>query len=537
MILATYSVHLVPPVVWHEVIEQSITSSPQQAVRGLALGITSALHNQHTGITPSLAYQLAEAITQNSSAYRDDPARSLVIRLRESLKRLYDSRGILDYPETDQYALMLRTSVNYSVFKLIAPIIDTLCRDILNKNMLFSENPRTPVTLTAYQAYDIELRQAFIKACQINSKILPETFWQDRALTLINLTAQRSDDRVNLYPDNTLQDMDIFLNLNSPPPNIKSKHHRAQIPIPSQQVDPRLHESGIEGIAMTTNINELHRRLYSEYQYPQAIQIDRIFNSGYMAFKPPPLPIQQQDTLILAMFPGIFGANVSAFLKTTWFNFTMYMADILRSNKLDNSEFRWIEGDALYRAREHRLALKDIDHLHPPATASFPASYRQHYLRSLGWFPDYMDKKRRFKKLDFEDDVYAIHPTYPMLSHWYYGAWQMQMRDADAHNEEIESESLHLDDYRFVHVMLFAPPQDEYDDFSFRGRFQGVPMNHISITTLPINALTEQKWTFQHQPVLDEEWYKKDARTLMEKLSGALIERWMTEILKEMQSG
>ena len=537
MSLPANTVQLVPPVVWRDVIEESITSSPQQAVRGLALGITSALHNQHTGITPLLAYQLAEAIIQKSSAYRDDPARSLVIRLRESLKRLYDSRGILKYPENDQYALILRTSVNYSVFKLIAPIIDTLCRDVLKKTMLFSENPRTSVTLTDYQAYDIELRYAFMSVCQPNSKVLPETFWQDRALTLINLTAQRSSDEVNLYPSNTLQEMDIFLNLNSSPPNTRSKQHRVDIPLPSQQVDPRLNESGIDSISMTTNTNELHRRLYSEYQYPQAIQMDRIFNSGYMAFKPPPLPIQQQDTLILAMFPGIFGANVSAFLKTTWFNFTMYMADILRSNHLDQSQFRWIEGDALYRARQHKLALKDIEHLHPPATQAFPASYRQHYLRSLGWFPDFMDSKRRFQKLNFEDSAYANHPTYPLLSHWYYGAWQMQMRDAEENDEEIESDSLHLDDYRFVHVMLFAPPEHDYDDFSFRGRFRGVPINHISITTLPIDGLTEQHWNFQHQPLLDDEWYKKEGSVFMQKLSGVLIERWITEILKEMQRG
>ncbi len=536
MTLPATHIHLVPPVVWREVIEQSITSSPQQSVSGLALGMTSALHNQHTGITPSLAYQLAGALAQNSPAYRDDPARSLVMRLREALTRMYDSRGILAYPENERYALILRTSINYTVFQLIAPIIDILCRDVLTKNMLFSENPRTPVTLTEYQAYAIELRHAFISACQPRSTILPETFWQDRALTLVNLTAQRSGDEVNLFPDTSLQDMDIFLHLDSPPPARKNKHSRVQIPIPSQQVDPRLHETGIEGIAMTTNINEIHRRLYSEYQYPQEIQIDRIFNTGYMAFKPPPLPVQQQDTLILAMFPGIFNANVSAFLKTTWFNFSMYMADILRSNHLDHSQFRWIEGDALYRARQHRLILKDIDHLQPPATPTFPPSYRQHYMRTLGWFPDFMDNKRRFQKLQFEDNAYADHPTFPLLKHWYYGAWQMLMQD-DQDSDDSETTSLQLDDYRYVHVMLFAPPEHEYDDFSVRGRFLGVPINHISVTTLPLHKLTDPHWNFQHLPVLDDEWYKKDAKVLMEKLSGVLIERWMGEILKEMQHG
>ena len=148
-----------------------------------------------------------------------------------------------------------------------------------------------------------------------------------------------------------------------------------------------------------------------------------------------------------------------------------------------------------------------------------------------------MDNKRRFQKLDFEDDAYADHPTFPLLKHWYYGAWQMQMQDIGNSADEAENTTLYLDDYRYVHVMLFAPPEDEYDDFSFRGRFRGVPINHISLTTLPIHNLTEQQWTFQHQPVLDEEWYKKETREFMDKLSGTLIEKWMTEIMKEMQRG
>lgn len=524
------SIHLVPPKVWQSIVAISISNN------SLAMGILSALHNQHTGITPTLAYRVANMLEQQNGIYNTEPAKSIIRQLRDALKDLYDPLRKLNYPDSEQYPLDLRSSASYVVFKLIAPIADAVCEQMLGTTYLFSEDKKLPVDRYAYDVYQNKFDRAFLDVCSGKITLLPKTFWQDRALTIVNLTAQESDNVANLQPDSTLQDMNIFLNLNAPPAGDSSKKQKIHLPTPSHQIDPRMNDTGIDGVSMTTRVDEVHRRLISEYQYPYALQMDRIFNQGYLVQKPPPMPIKKRDILLMAIFPaGIFEDTIQTFLKTTWFNFTMYMTNILRSNGLDNSQIRWVEGDQLYRMRTNTLDLSSIEHLELSPVATLPPTFRHHYLRALEWFPDFMDNNSHFHRINLADNATAKHQAYPLLEHWFTGVWNMQVsRKGTQQTESV----VNLEDYRFVYVMVFLPPASQFDDVRFLRRFVGLNPQHIAITTMPTDRFIKPDWTYQNQAVLSEDWYKQDdTNALMYQLSSVLIEKWIVGLMREMQRG
>lgn len=536
------NVKFVEQKIWENILQNTLNSVPDKKVRDLTISILGNMHSHHVGITPELAMKLACAILGNLI---DDlsPWDMLPNYLYESVTQVASK----EYTLPKSMRPIFSTSIGYSVFQLILPLIDFICRQQIGSTILFSYDPLiSKVTSEEYQSYSDTLKSELIRAFRTDSSVIPNIFSADRALTLYNIALQKVTDTgdVNSYPDLPLPDLDIFLNLRPATKRVQNwQNRRIQIHEPTPLRDPRQHDAGFEGISLTTNLARLQHMLPSEHIYPTLLKMDRIFNSGYMVLDPPPKPIKQRDALIVALMPELFvDPSIKIFLKTAWFDFLIYIANILRSNNLIKSELRWVEGDHLYRMRFQNILLSQLEHLPPLIGSNVTPLYRHIYLRTLNWLPRYLDKHTRYNKM-LTDTVSNVDYKW-----WFRNAWTTQRDDIQweknvpQHSNLKSKNTLDIKRFKYTHIMLFLPMrvanEKTYLSSELASLFR-LSKRNLSITWVPEVIEDFENWGFSGRSrlKLSIDSQNKIMPMTPEELSGTLIDAWIEGIMKEMQYG
>lgn len=560
-------VRLVRPRVWRRVLREQLAHL-QQGDAEWAMSILVNLHSQHIGLTPHLAAGLAQMLYASKKT-TPPPWPLLTARLIEALRALSERQDAM--PVT----LLPNAAAPYVVYKIVAPLVDAICRRHLHELVLFSEDAQAQRSLSyrRYNMYAQALQTALEQALADKLAVVPRAFWEDRATMLMNISRRYLDEDVNPMPETDLRHTSLFLHLRHKGLNQRDEQQRrVQIQQPLRLRDERMRESGFDGIAMTTGPEQLAHRLTTEYVYPWVMQLDRIFNSGYMVLKPPPPPVRLRDVLIVGMAPAsLYQHPAQVFLKTTWFDFTMHMTNILRANRMSRSEFRWIEADNLHRMRVQNVLLEAIDYLPLATSHDFTRHYRQLYIQALGWLPGFLDANARYTALPGtpSNEVARGSRVNSTTAWWLRQAWRQQTDDAtwtekrrgqvrtrqQVHRAQRE---LRLSEFRFVHVMLFlphalaaepptmqagAPAAPRYPDGALGveqlASLLGVSQQHIGITWVPGDIAQATEWAYTGRAQLATTgWADDDGLvTDLSALSGALIDVWLRAIMKEMQRG
>ena len=143
-----------------------------------------------------------------------------------------------------------------------------------------------------------------------------------------------------------------------------------------------------------------------------------------------------------------------AFAKACWLDCMARLARRLSSARLQDSEFRWIEGDAGGRARRSSFPLGQVP---PDMAAGRHADFRDAFMTLSRWVPDYFETRAGFRPLRSE--------TKPIASadEWAVAAWAASHRSS-RRLEAGPSTSLgagQVEGFSFVHVMVFHPPIDD----------------------------------------------------------------------------
>lgn len=541
----SFDVYVAASTLWQPILNKVLDGVRDPRVKALTHSLIITMHSQHVGITPTLALGLAYSfLGEGNNPDRSAPWHLIPIRLREALRKQADG---IDIKITETADVVFRTSSAYIVYHVVIPLIDHVCRDYVLYTVLFSEdsNVRPSVKQRDYVDYERRLTAGLSTLLSTDSIEMLEMFWVDRALTVYSVPERQLEGNVNKYPDFTLPDLQVFLSLH--PKTTRVQHwQRRQIQVvePTHLRDDRQHDAGFDGIKMTTNLDKLHHMLMSEYSYPPIIRLDRLVNSGYMVLQPPPQPMKLRDVLIVVLMPELFvDGIVQIFLKTTWFFFSIYLSSILRTNHLSQSELRWIEGDSLQRMRFQNLLLKRLRGLRPVSGPTIAASYRQLYLRAMGWLPTYLDKHASFQRLGEQEETDNVQEW------WIREAWRNQLDDEQWHESEhlsrytmpYERKILATDAFRYVHVMLFLPSNKWPSDGKrlHMGRFFDASVRY-SVTWVPKTLDDFDAWGYEGRSrlqLVDNKRREQDKREIStEDLSGALIDAWLDGIMKEMQN-
>ena len=198
------------------------------------------------------------------------------------------------------------------------------------------------------------------------------------------------------------------------------------------------------------------------------------------------------------------------------------LGDLLRWPELQDSEFRWIEGDAAHRTR---CASFPLVHVPPERAGSAHAVFRDAFMTLARWVPDYFETRAGFRALRIDPDA--------DVDEWTIAA-------GAAHAGEV-------DRFSFVHVMVFRPLIEDAhgaaaDGAARLGRLRaGLSLGyrrrrHVSITYVPGKEARETRpWHVGS----DADPYRGVAPATADTaaLARALQSSWLDRLTKDIWHG
>lgn len=570
---ADLEVALVRKTDWHTLASPIIGGSAP--VPRLAGAILTSLHNRHVGITPALALDLARSLLAGPSQLPPEPWRSVENRLRQTLLDLTSvSRDEAARLPAEAMPLRLGTSFGYAVFRLANNLVHTACRNV-GHSILFCEDDDVPgVSVEEYNDYAQAVSKEVLALTRPGSNVMPDVFWQEGALVLGGLARTRdqlrNESENRALPAVNSPDLGLFLRLN---PDLRDRDElpsRDLLPYQLPDLMTRYHfDAGTDGIHMTRNLDELHRRLVSESLYPEIIQLDHLVNTGFLATRRPPQPIRVRDVLIVGLLPGELNETAAGLLaRTCWFEFLLRLGPLLQRSGLERSELRWIEGNASGRYLTQSLLVRDLPDIALESADPKNQKLRQRLRLASGWLPAYLDRHAFFLSADGDQDVHVEHLADP-LERWFYHVWRAQKDNQRWQQSEEDDyrlsdplqatkglvfvdEDLDTSKYAYVHLNLFLPAaridkgQSEYCRSTgyWRRLFQLYSQrSSLSLTAVPARVEEiydpEQKrhWQFLSSWYHDERLLTQQTSSWLRELAAKLVSQWMRTIIKDLSYG
>jgi hypothetical protein len=187
----------------------------------------------------------------------------------------------------------------------------------------------------------------------------------------------------------------------------------------------------------------------SEFLNHPMVLADRLVNSGYLVHERRPRRAKLRDALVIGVMPHQVRATPhGAFAKACWADCMTRLARRLVTSRLQDSEFRWIEGDAAGRARRLSFPLAQVP---PDVPAVRHAEFRDAFMTLARWVPDYFETRAGFRPLGIDADSIATDEE------WAIAAFHGNQDDRPGSDGRVEL----IDRFSFVHVMVFQSPIDE----------------------------------------------------------------------------
>jgi hypothetical protein len=429
-------IRLVPPSVWGP--EVARYAEPRQSIdpwtdpARLAHATLWVLQDAHVGITPKLAHELGRLLARKGSGESGVWPR-LFRRLQEGL------------PRTERSGVVAGNAPVYVAQNVVKPIVRKACAEIGYTCLLCEDDTEGAVTADEYAAYGASLERI---ASRIAGQLAAEPlFVAEHGNVVAALSEPSPHGRSRaVVPEIDRATLALVLGLDASVevPERASRSAPAPSYVPKRRPATEGQGGRVEGLRQARGEGQLGSMVLSEFLNPPLVLVDRLLNSGYLVHERRPRRAKLRDALVVGLMPHAVRATPQgAFAKACWLDCMARLARRLCSARLQDSEFRWIEGDAGDRARCASFPLRDV----PSDLASRPhAAFRDAFMTLARWVPGYFETRAGFRPLRIDSHANA--------GEWAIAAWTSHV-DASTPLEASQVES-----FSFVHVMTFHPPLD-----------------------------------------------------------------------------
>ena len=424
-------VRLVPPSVWGPEVaryaEPRGSIDPWTDPARLAHATLWVLQDAHVGITPKLAHELGRLFARKGPV---EPGvwPKLFRRLQEGL------------PHTERSGLVAGNAPVYVVQKLVKPIVRQACAELGYACLLCQDDPADAVTADEYAMYGAALERI---ASRIAGQLAAGPLFAAEHGNVVAALSEPSPHARSraVVPEIDRDSLALVLGLDAGVdfPERASRSTPAPSYVPKRRPAAEGNGGRVEGLRQGRGEGQLGSMVLSEYLNPPLVLVDRLLNSGYLIHERRPRRAKLRDALVVGVMPHEVRASPQgAFAKACWLDCMARLARRLSSARLQDSEFRWIEGDAGGRARRSSFLLRDVP---TEMAAGRHADFRDAFMTLSRWVPDYFETRAGFRELRAETATPAN------ADEWAIAAWTAHARQADG--------------FSFVHVMVFHPPIDE----------------------------------------------------------------------------
>jgi hypothetical protein len=252
----------------------------------------------------------------------------------------------------------------------------------------------------------------------------------------------------------------------------------------------------IEGLRQGRGEGQLGSIVLSEFLNHPLVLVDRLLNSGYLVHERRPRRAKLRDALVVGLMPHEVRATPQGgFAKACWVDCMARLASRLAAARLQDSEFRWIEGDAAGRVRRTSFPLGQAPRDVP---AGRHAAFRDAFMTLSRWVPDYFETRAGFRPLR------ADATTIASAEEWAIAAWAAHVDRDERAGSDAPTGS--VEGFSFVHVMVFHPPIDDGPGAAAEGagrlgrlraglRLGYRRRRHASVTYVPLDRDT-RPWRF-----------------------------------------
>jgi hypothetical protein len=427
-------VRLVPPSVWGPEVaryaEPGNASDPWNDPARLAHATLWVLQDAHVGITPKLAHELGRLFARKGPA-QPGVWPKLFRRLQERL------------PRTERSGLIAGNAPVYVVQNLVKPILHEACAELGYTCLLCQDDTEGAVTADEYAAYCAGLERV---ASRIAEQLAAGPLF---AAEHGNIVAALSEPSPNVRPRALVPEIDrdslaLLLDLDAEIdfPERASRSTPTPSYVPKRRPAAGGQGGRIEGLRQGRGEGQLGSIVLSEFLNHPLVLVDRLLNSGYLVHERRPRRAKLRDVLVVGLMPHeVRTTPQGAFAKACWVDCMARLARRLVSARLQDSEFRWIEGDAANRARRTSFPLGPLNDVAPDVPVGRHAAFRDAFLTLSRWVPDYFETRAGFRPLREDSNTIAN------ADEWAIAAWASP--DAPAGS---------IDGFSFVHVMVFHPP-------------------------------------------------------------------------------
>lgn len=537
-------VRLISYRVWNQIVEQSFKDLSKNG-RILAEAALTTAHNRHIGLPAETIASLAPILCNeqkqiNAPAPWDDILRRLRKEILPDTKTERTNLSPLQLPARSGFVLA-RAPLCF-VTKMVLPLIALACQD-LGLTLLFCDDKvDNGATRNQYDDYRVQVERKLITFTRPEETRL-ELFWKTWAATLMSQTANEAHTLWN-YPELDESSAAFLYRLDEEvkPPKEMNTVRRLTTPV-QRQTSRAQKEEGVTGVRMTHNLEELSSILLSELAYPKEILMDRLVNTGFLILERQPKREKMRHALIVGMMPWQVRCTSSGgFAQACWFSAMQTLGYILLQHRLHNSEFRWIEGDGIGRMRSSSFLLNRLAHwpvFHSLPQKSVTPLFHHEFIHRLRWLPTYIDRHAHFQTLDLEDPA---DETENGLKNWIHTAWRQQIDAPDwqpqavAHTP-VKPHSLAIDDYAYVHVMVFCPARlIEINAHRVANWLQMSQSNghHASLTWTPEQPGMRPQ-SENRDPEREKDWGFSGHLAQSQSFSGELSEAGLRQLFRKLQ--
>ena len=422
-------VRLVPPSVWRPEVarfaEPGTTRDPWSDPAHLAHATLWVLQDAHVGITPKLAHELGRLFARKGATEPGVWAK-LIRRLQSGL------------PRTERSGLVAGNAPLYVVLNLVKPIVRQACVEIGQTCLLCQDDTAAAVTADEYAAYGVRLERI---ASRIAEQLAAGPLFAAEHGNLVAALSEPSPDGRSqaLVPQIDRDSLALLLGLGVEVdfPERASRSTPIASYVPKRRPAAEGDGGRVEGLRQGRGESQLGSMVLSELLNPPVVLADRLLNTGYLVHERRPRRAKLRDALVVGLMPyDVRASPQGAFAKACWLDCMARLGRRLSAARLQDSEFRWIEGDAGGRARRCAFPLSQV----PPQMAAAPhAAFRDAFMTLSRWVPDYFETRTGFQPVPADASASA--------DEWAPAAWHAHVGQVDG--------------FSFVHVMLFHPPLDE----------------------------------------------------------------------------
>ncbi len=508
------NVRLVPPSVWQPEVDRYGEArrpiDPWSDPARLAHATLWVLQDAHVGITPRLAHELGRLFARRGS--EAGVWSKLFDRLQETL------------PRTERSGLVAGSAPVYVVQNLVKPIVRQACAELGYTCLLCQEEIDGAVTADEYAAYGASLERI---ASRLAGQLAAEPLFareHGNAVAALSEPSPHGRSRA-VVPHIDRDSLAMLLALDGAVdvPDRASRSAPAPSYVPRRRPAMEGHGGRVEGLRHARGEGQLGSMVLSEYLNPPLVLVDRLLNSGYLVHERRPRLAKLRDTLVIGVMPhAVRTTPQGALAKACWLDCMARLARRLCAAHLQDSEFRWVEGDAAHRARCASFPLADV----PRERAdSAHLVFRDAFMTLARWVPDYFETRAGFRALRIDTPV--------NVDEWIVAAGAAHAGDVDR--------------FSVVHVMVFRPPIEDVSGAAANGAARlgrlraGLTLGyrrrrHVSVTYVPGHSSRDSgSWHFGS----DSDPYRGVAPPAADgaSLARSLQSSWLDRLTKDIWHG